>query len=122
MAARGVGRADVYDEKALLAKYEILAQRYADFATLRGDVFDGLSGVKGIGEKTAAALVTAYGDLDAIRAVAADLTMPMSFGVKKKILADSDYLDVVPKVVAVAKDAPVGTYDARIPQKIKNPK
>jgi len=105
----------------LLAKYEIPAQRYADFATLRGDASDGLPGVKGIGEKTAAALVTAYGDLDAIRAAAADPSTPMSPGVKKKILADSDYLDVAPKVVAVAKDAPVGTYDARIPQEIKDP-
>jgi 5'-3' exonuclease len=120
-AARGVGRADVYDEKALLAKYEIPAQRYADFATLRGDASDGLPGVKGIGEKTAAALVTAYGDLDAIRAAAADPSTPMSPGVKKKILADSDYLDVAPKVVAVAKDAPVGAYDARIPHEIKDP-
>ena len=71
-AARGVGRAEVYDEKALLAKYDIPANRYADFATLRGDASDGLPGVKGIGEKTAASLVTAYGDLDAIRAAAAD--------------------------------------------------
>jgi len=120
-AARGVGRADVYDEKALLAKYEIPAQRYADFATLRGDASDGLPGVKGIGEKTAAALVTAYGDLDAIRAAAADPTTPMSPGVKKKILADSDYLDVAPKVVAVAKDAPVGTFDATLPAEVKDP-
>ena len=120
-AARGVGRAEVYDEKALLAKYEIPAQRYADFATLRGDASDGLPGVKGIGEKTAAALVTSYGDLDAIRAAAADPSTPMAPGVKKKILADSDYLDVAPKVVAVAKDAPVGTYDATMPREIKDP-
>jgi 5'-3' exonuclease len=120
-AARGVGRAEVYDEAALLAKYDVPAQRYADFATLRGDASDGLPGVKGIGEKTAASLVTAYGDLDAIRAAAADPSTPMAPGVKKKILADSDYLDVAPKVVAVAKDAPVGTYDATIPHEIKDP-
>jgi hypothetical protein len=45
----------------------------------------------------------------------------MAPGVKKKILADSDYLDVAPKVVAVAKDAPVGTYDATMPREIKDP-
>jgi 5'-3' exonuclease len=120
-AAKGVGRADVYDEKALLAKYEIPANRYADYATLRGDASDGLPGVKGVGEKTASALVTTYGDLAAIRAAAADPSTPMSPSVKRKILDSSDYLDVAPKVVAVAKDAPVGTFDATMPTQVHDP-
>jgi 5'-3' exonuclease len=120
-AAKGVGRADVYDEKALLAKYEIPANRYADYATLRGDASDGLPGVKGVGDKTAASLITAYGDLDSIRKAAADPSTPMSPGVKRKILDSSDYLDVAPKVVAVAKDAPVGTFDAAMPTQVHDP-
>jgi 5'-3' exonuclease len=120
-AAKGVGRADVLDEKALLAKYEIPASRYADFATLRGDASDGLPGVKGIGEKTAASLILAYGDLDAIRKAAADPGTPMSAAVKRKILDASDYLDVAPKVVAVATDAPVGSFDATLPGEVKDP-
>lgn len=120
-AAKGVGRADVYDEKALLAKYEIPANRYADYATLRGDASDGLPGVKGVGEKTAASLITAYGDLTAIRTAAADPSTPMSPAVKRKILDASDYLDVAPKVVAVATDAPVGTFDATLPTEVKDP-
>jgi 5'-3' exonuclease len=120
-AARGVGRADVLDEAALLAKYDIPAGRYADFATLRGDTSDGLPGVKGVGDKTAAALITAYGDLDGIRAAAADPGSPMSPALKRKILDASDYLDVAPKVVAVATDAPVGAFDAVLPTEIKDP-
>ncbi|MFI5707400.1 5'-3' exonuclease H3TH domain-containing protein [Kribbella sp. NPDC051620] len=120
-AAKGVGRADVYDEKALLAKYEIPANRYADYATLRGDASDGLPGVKGVGDKTAASLITAYGDLAAIRLAAADPSTPMSPGVKRKILDASDYLDVAPKVVAVAKDAPVGSFDATMPTQVHDP-
>jgi 5'-3' exonuclease len=120
-AAKGVGRADVYDEKALLAKYEIPANRYADYATLRGDASDGLPGVKGVGEKTAASLISAYGDLAAIRQAAADPSTPMSPAVKRKILDASDYLDVAPKVVAVATDAPVGTFDATLPTEVKDP-
>jgi 5'-3' exonuclease len=120
-AAKGVGRAEVYDEKALLAKYEIPANRYADYATLRGDASDGLPGVKGVGDKTAASLITAYGDLDAIRKAAADPSTPMSPSVKRKILDSSDYLDVAPKVVAVANDAPVGTFDATMPSEVKDP-
>lgn len=120
-AAKGVGRADVLNEAALLAKYTIPAQRYADFATLRGDASDGLPGVKGIGEKTAASLITTYGDLDAIRAAAADPATPMSPSVKRKILDSADYLDVAPKVVAVATDAPVGSFDAHMPGEVKHP-
>ncbi|MFB6723247.1 5'-3' exonuclease H3TH domain-containing protein [Kribbella sp. NPDC056345] len=120
-AAKGVGRAEVYDEKALLAKYEIPANRYADFATLRGDASDGLPGVKGVGDKTAASLITAYGDLDSIRAAAADPSTPMSAAVKRKILDAADYLDVAPKVVAVAKDAPVTVANFAIPQQVQDP-
>ncbi|MFF1822789.1 5'-3' exonuclease H3TH domain-containing protein [Kribbella sp. NPDC058245] len=120
-AAKGVGRADVYDEKALLAKYEIPANRYADFATLRGDASDGLPGVKGVGEKTAASLITSYGDLDSIRAAAADPSTPMAAGVKRKILDAADYLDVAPKVVAVAKDAPVTIANFQMPQQVHDP-
>ncbi|TDD61932.1 flap endonuclease [Kribbella antibiotica] len=120
-AAKGVGRAEVYDEKALLAKYEIPANRYADFATLRGDASDGLPGVKGVGEKTAASLITTYGDLASIRAAAADPTTPMAAGVKRKILDSADYLDVAPKVVAVAKDAPVTVANFQMPQQVHDP-
>ena len=40
------------------------ASRYAEFAILRGDPSDGLPGVPGVGEKTARALVQAYGSID----------------------------------------------------------
>ena len=73
----GVGRADVMDEAAVEAKYGIPASRYADFATMRGDTSDGLPGVAGVGDKTAAALVTSYGDLASIRA-AAPIRQPVS--------------------------------------------
>jgi hypothetical protein len=45
----------------------------------------------------------------------------MSPSVKRKILDSSDYLDVAPKVVAVAHDAPVGAFDATLPAAVKDP-
>nr|WP_275433689.1 exonuclease domain-containing protein [Brevibacterium sp. ACRRH] len=39
-------------------------ERYRELAALRGDPSDGLSGAKGIGEKTAAKLLAGYGSLD----------------------------------------------------------
>jgi 5'-3' exonuclease len=120
-AARGVGRAEVLDEAAVLAKYGIPAARYADYATLRGDTSDGLPGVKGVGEKTAASLIATYGDLAGIRAAAADPASPMSSTLKRKILDAAEYLEVAPKVVAVATDAPLAAVDTRLPGEVKIP-
>jgi 5'-3' exonuclease len=115
--ARGVGRHDVVDEAWVHAKYGIPGTAYADFATLRGDPSDGLPGVPGVGEKTAASLVTKYGSLAAILAAldAGDTGMPA--GARAKLAAAVDYLEVAPVVVAVATDVPVPRLraDGRIP-------
>ena len=114
--ARGVGRADVVDEAWVAAKYGIPGRSYADFATLRGDPSDGLPGVAGVGDKTAAALITKYGSLTALLEAldAGDTAMPA--GARSKLAASRDYLAVAPKVVAVAArraDAGVRRRDPR---------
>ena len=60
---RGLLNLDVIDEAAVNAKYGIPGRAYADFAALRGDPSDGLPGVPGVGEKTAAALIRAFGSI-----------------------------------------------------------
>jgi 5'-3' exonuclease len=113
--ARGVGRHDVVDEAWVHAKYAIPGRAYADFATLRGDPSDGLPGVPGVGDKTAAALITKYGSLAGLLdALDADDT-GMPAGARLKLAAAREYLDVAPVVVAVARDAPIPPYDATIP-------
>ena len=59
--ARGVGKHEMVDDAWVRAKYGIPAAAYVDYATLRGDASDGLPGVAGIGEKTAASLLNSYG-------------------------------------------------------------
>jgi 5'-3' exonuclease len=61
---RGVSDLAEYDEAGVLAKYGVPASRYAEFAILRGDPSDALPGVRGVGEKTARALVHTYGSLE----------------------------------------------------------
>src|SRR5690606_9290124 len=58
---RGVARLEVFDEAAVRDRYGIAAGAYVDYAVLRGDPSDGLPGVPGVGEKTAARLVDRYG-------------------------------------------------------------
>ncbi|MER7448134.1 5'-3' exonuclease [Microbacterium sp. NPDC097977] len=101
--ARGMSNLEIVTDAVVVAKYGVLPSQYADFATMRGDASDGLPGVTGVGEKTAATLLQTHADLVGIRAAAA-AGEGMSAGVRAKILAATDYLDVAPTVVAVASD------------------
>ncbi len=119
--ARGVGKHERVTEHTVVEKYSVLPQQYADFATLRGDASDGLPGVAGIGDKTAASLLLSYGDLSGIRAAAADPASGLAPGPRGKIKAAADYLDVAPTVVAVARDLELGTPDATLATAPKDP-
>ncbi|PCE14169.1 5'-3' exonuclease [Microbacterium sp. SZ1] len=101
--AKGMSNLEIVTDAVVVAKYGVLPTQYADFATMRGDASDGLPGVAGVGEKTAATLLKEHGDLAGIRA-AAEAGEGMSAGVRAKVLAASAYLDVAPTVVEVAKD------------------
>ncbi len=100
--ARGVGRLEVVTDAVVVGKYGVLPEQYADFATLRGDPSDGLPGVPGVGDKTAAGLLQQYGDLAGILAAAEDPASTLASGSRGKLLASRDYLAVAPAVVAVA--------------------
>ncbi len=80
---------------------------YAELALLRGDPSDGLPGVAGIGEKTAAGLLASYGSLEGIRDAAADPQSRMSKSHRAKLVAAADYIANAEPVVRVATDAPV---------------
>lgn len=106
--ARGVGRHEKVTDAVVREKYGVHGRQYADFATMRGDASDGLPGVAGVGEKTAASLLGSYGDLAGIRAAAADPSVAMAAGLRGKINGAAQYLDVAPQVVAVRRDLDLG--------------
>jgi len=111
--ARGVRRLESVDDAWLLAKYGVTGQQYTDFATLRGDASDGLPGVKGIGEKTAAALLSEHGDLASILAAAADEDTTMRPAVRSALLASGTYIEAAVQVVAVRRDLPIDVPASR---------
>ena len=110
---RGMSNLEVLDEASVTAKYRVLPSQYADYAVLRGDASDGLPGVAGIGEKTAATLLAAHGDLAGIRA-AAEAGDGMTAGIRAKLLAAADYLAVAPTVVEVVRTLDLPDVDARL--------
>ena len=110
---RGMSNLEVLDAASVTAKYRVLPSQYADYAVLRGDASDGLPGVAGIGEKTAATLLAAHGDLAGIRA-AAEAGEGMTAGIRTKLLAAADYLAVAPTVVEVVRTLDLPDADARL--------
>lgn len=110
---RGMSNLDEVDAAFVRERYGIQPRQYADFAVLRGDPSDGLPGVAGVGEKTAATLLGAHHDLAGI-ARAAEAGTGMSAGVRAKVLAAADYLRVAPRVVEVVRDLDVRPEPRRI--------
>ncbi|RPF23304.1 5'-3' exonuclease [Myceligenerans xiligouense] len=115
--ARGVRDPDVVDQAKLAEKYAVpTGQAYADLATLRGDPSDGLPGVPGIGEKTAAKLLDRYGDLAGIlRARDDEADKGLTATQRKRLVEAADYLAVAPTVVQVARDVPLPAFDDALP-------
>ncbi|MDM4719223.1 5'-3' exonuclease [Micromonospora sp. WMMA1363] len=118
---RGVAKLEDCDDAAVRSRYRVPAARYADFAALRGDPSDGLPGVPGVGEKTAARLVDRYGDIDGILAALDDPDSGFAPGLRTKLAAARDYLTVAPKVVRVALDVPLPDLPTDLPAAPANP-
>jgi 5'-3' exonuclease len=109
---RGTSDLVVVDEAYIAGTYGIPGRSYGDYAILRGDPSDGLPGVQGIGEKSAAALVTRHGSLEAILA-AAEAAGPAAAGLLSKVRRDRDYLERAAAVVRIRTDLPIPELDLR---------
>lgn len=119
---KGVGTLQATDEALLREKYGVASgPAYADLALLRGDPSDGLPGVPGVGEKTAAKLLAAYGDLAGIRAAVRDPRSALTAAQRARFEAAEEYLAVAPTVVRVAGDVPLPVFDAELPKAPRDP-
>jgi 5'-3' exonuclease len=112
---RGVAKLEVIGEKEVGARYGIPGRAYADFATLRGDPSDGLPGVPGVGERSAAALIAHYGSLERLLDALDDGTLTGPPGARNRLLAAREYLRSAPGVVRVRTDVPVPPLDDTLP-------
>ncbi|WP_455358140.1 5'-3' exonuclease [Streptomyces sp. SYSU K21746] len=118
---KGVGTLAVTDEAVLREKYGVDGPGYVDLALLRGDPSDGLPGVPGIGEKTAAKLIDAYGDLAGIMAAVDDPRSKLTPSQRKRLDESRPYIAVAPKVVRVATDVPLPDFDPALPAGPRDP-
>lgn len=110
---RGVTEMDLVNEAYIERRYGIPGRAYRDFAVLRGDPSDGLPGVRGIGEKLAAALLTRYGSLEAILEAAAGRDQSVALS---KVRRDLDYAKRALQVVTIPLDLPIPDTDLTRPR------
>ena len=110
---KGVGTLQLTDEAWLREKYGVDGRGYVDLALLRGDPSDGLPGVPGIGEKTAAKLLAEFGDLAGIMAAVDDPKSKLTPSQRKRLDESRPYVAVAPKVVRVAGRRPAAATSTR---------
>jgi len=90
-------------------KFGVRPDQIADLLALAGDSVDNIPGVKGVGPKTAVALLRAFGDLDAIYARLAEVeNLPLrgAASVRRKLEEQHDLAFLSRRLSVVALDAP----------------
>ena len=111
----GLAKAIKWGPEEVAAKYGVPVDRagpaYAELALMRGDPSDGLPGIPGVGDKTAATLLAQHGSLENILAAAHDPKSKMSKAYRTKLLNATDYIEKAGPVVRVASNL---TPDAKL--------
>ena len=115
--AKGISNHDLVDLKWISKKYDIPGERYALFAMIRGDASDGLPGIRGIGEKGAAALAKNFDSMEQVMRAAKSGDERLTPNHAKKLLESADYAKIAPKLVHCALDVPIPELDLSIPKK-----
>jgi 5'-3' exonuclease len=119
---KGGGEPLVVTQAVLAERYDVeTGDQYADMATLRGDPSDGLPGIAGVGEKTAAAMVRRYGSLVGLLAALEAGDPGLTATQVGRLRAAADYLAVAPTVVRVRRDVPVPELDDALPRTPTDP-
>lgn len=111
---KGVKKLEIVDDSYLVDRYGISGAQYADFSMLRGDPSDGLPGVKGIGEKTAAKLITEHLDVAGLITAAKNLDVALAPAVRRNLLESQTYMKAASKVVRVKTSA-------KLPKNLERP-
>ena len=104
---RGVSDYAIYDEAGIKERTGVTPDQYPDYAALRGDTSDNLAGIPGVGEKTAAKLISQYGDISSVIAHADEQTPKL----RASLLEHGERVKKNAEIMVLRTDVPV---DVRI--------
>ena len=120
--AKGISQHELVDLKWIKNKYEIPGDRYALFATFRGDPSDGLPGARGIGPKGAATIANSFATIEEVIEAANNSNSKLSASLQKKILESAEYLRKAEIVVNCVDDLRLPKGPFNLPKKLVNSK
>ncbi len=90
----------------MLEKFGVGPEKVIDIQALAGDSSDNVPGVPGIGLKTAAELITTYGDLDTLLAKAGEIKQPKR---RENLVNNAQLARISRDLVTLKRDVPVET-------------
>jgi DNA polymerase-1 len=101
---RGITDTKLYDYQAVIDRYDLPPEAIPDFYGLKGDTSDNIPGVPGIGDKTAAALLKEFGDLETVLASVDKIS-----GAKRKenLVNHADDARISKQLATIMRDVPV---------------
>lgn len=85
-------------------KFGVAPDKVVDVQALAGDSSDNVPGVPGIGIKTAAELITTYGDLDTLLARAGEIKQPKR---RENLVNNAELARISRDLVTLKRDAPI---------------
>lgn len=95
----------VYDEKLVFEKYGVTPAEFIDLKAIMGDSSDNIPGVKGIGEKGATALISAFHSIDGVYENIDDEKITKS--VRQKLLDNRDDAYMSKKLATIERHVPI---------------
>ncbi|HOL90245.1 MAG TPA: 5'-3' exonuclease H3TH domain-containing protein [Candidatus Pacearchaeota archaeon] len=100
----------LYDEEKIREKYNLTPDQLIDFKALKGDASDNISGVKGIGEKTAIELIRKFKNLENLYKEIENETeesKEIKERIKEILIKNKEEAFFSKMLVEIRKDAPI---------------
>lgn len=109
---KGINDTIIYNEKQVESRFGFLPKHLPDYKGLRGDPSDNIIGIKGIGEKTATILISAYGTIEEMyKVLKKNPEKVKALGITDRILSllkDGEEEALFSKTLAtIRRDAPI---------------
>jgi DNA polymerase-1 len=101
---KGITDIVVYDSARVKERYGVEPRQVVDYLALKGDSSDNIPGVPGIGEKTAAALIADYGNLEEVYA---NLEQVKGARFKKALEENRDSAFLSRELATMRRDVPI---------------
>jgi DNA polymerase-1 len=104
---------EILDEAAVLAKWGVLPSKLLDSLSLQGDSSDNVPGIPKVGPKTAANLLSEFGDVEGVLANHSRIKQPK---LAEAVRQHADAVRLAKRLIALSADVPLAFDDVFVPR------